>query len=310
MKQLVLASGVALSLCLWNHEAAAYCRATTCNPGDATQTCVVDQQTQCILSGKPLFWQNGCITVNIQADGAPSSRISPRAAAESVARALETWLNVDCNGERPSLDAVIGGPVTCNVAEFSTDHYNANVVMFREDTWPYTGGENALGVTWLNFNADTGEIWDADIELNAATEELSVGKPEGNQIDLDSLIMHEVGHLLGLGHSLVPGATMMAGYFPGSIELRSPEADDIKGICAIYPPGRSTTSSSCESSFGFSELCASEQPPFVPPPDSGGANDAPRTQEGCTLGPRSDASTHASLAPLLALGWLAWRRRR
>ena len=42
MKQLVFASGIALALGLWSNLAAAYCRATTCDPADADQQARAD----------------------------------------------------------------------------------------------------------------------------------------------------------------------------------------------------------------------------------------------------------------------------
>lgn len=308
-------SGRALALLLtvaasaWATPAQAFCRATTCDP--AKESCNVDGTTQCITTGQPLAWHNACITINIQADGAPKARISPAATAELVQRAFDTWLNVDCgDGQRPSIDVVVGGPVECATSEYSMDHHNANIVMFREEAWPYKGAEDALGLTRLRFNKDTGELWDADIELNTLDEPLSVDDPEDDEVDLASLITHEVGHLLGLGHTLTEGATMQAGYHNGSTQLRTLQADDIAGICAIYPPEREVASQSCEPKHGFSELCAADQGAFVEPPAETDDDEEPRHYA-------SDCSVVAPGAPvssggltLLSVGLLALLRRR
>jgi hypothetical protein len=303
---------LALGALLWSSAGFAFCRATTCNP--VKEQCAVDTSTGCVSSGTPLRWASGCITVNVQASGAPRSGISADAAEASVRRALDAWLGADCGGDSPSLAVEIGQKVSCDAPEYSSDHHNANIVVFREGEWPYEGGEDALGVTWLSFDLDQspGELWDADIELNAVAEPLAAGEPKANQVDLDSLVTHEVGHLLGLGHTLVEDGTMIAGYTKGSTALRSLAADDMAGICAIYPPGRTTQGSSCQPRHGFSELCAAEQPPFVEPdrsePDP--SSDSPKDSKGCAL----TASTNGSGA---GAGWLVlvaaasrrWRRR-
>jgi hypothetical protein len=264
-----------------------------------------------VLSGEPLRWAGGCLTVNVQSAGAPRAGVSADAAEASVRRALDAWLSADCGDGLPSIAVEIGQRVSCDTSEYESDHHNANIVMFREGEWPYTGSEDALGLTRVRFDLDRapGEIWDADIELNAVAEPLAVGTPKGNQVDLDSLLTHEVGHLFGLGHSLEEGATMMAGYTPGSTELRTLTADDRAGICAIYPPGRSISSSSCEARHGFSELCAADQPPFQEPsneqPASG--DDSNGASKGCAV---NHAPTGASSWLVMLLAGLMGRRRR
>ncbi len=278
--------GLALSALLSSPTASAYCRATTCDPGDPQQHCQVDARSQCTLSGSPLYWASGCITVNVQQDGAPLARISADQAQASVERALHTWLSVDCGGAGPALRATVGQQIECGRAEYSTDHHNANVVLFREGSWPYAGAADALGVTWLHFDDEQapGQLWDADIEINAVTEPLSAGHPNSDEADLDSVLTHEIGHLLGLGHTLDVEATMAAGYVPGSTELRSLAEDDKAGICAIYPPDRQLASSSCEPRHGFSEQCAEQQPPFVEPMEEPQAEPAiDRTSDGCAV---------------------------
>lgn len=293
--------GVALlsAASLTTVEARAFCRATTCDPTDVNQRCQRDNVTKCLLTGEPLHWASDCLTISVQADGAPKAGIDYEAAEASVRRAFAAWTNVDCNGAKPSLRVDVSGRVSCDLSEYSSERRNANIVMFRENEWPYAGAEDALGLTRVRFDLDnlTGELWDADIEVNAVSEPLSPDNPEPDEVDLDSLLTHEAGHVLGLGHTLDVGATMMAGYTPGSVALRTPDTDDVTGICAIYPPGRKASSSSCEPRHGFSELCANEQPPEAEPePDPSGAGGG--ESSGCNL---ASARNTSPLSLLLAL---------
>lgn len=305
MKRFIFALAAAAALLPTTH-ASAFCRATTCNPDK--QRCEFDSKTECPLSGVPVVWANGCLTVNLQKRGASERGVSLGDAEASVQRAIDTWLSADCGNGTPSVNVTIGEPVSCDVHEY-TARRNANVIMFHEDEWPYEGSEDALGVTWLTYDIDDkpGELWDVDIELNAVTEPLSVGKPKSGEVDLDSLITHEMGHLLGLAHSLEKGATMMAGYTPGSIDLRSLTADDIDGICSIYPPGNSI-SKSCGPRHGFSELCSREQTEPIETSDPSGGS-APKSSKGCGFAPANSNSRPELWWGALAVS-LLWRARR
>ena len=60
------------------------------------------------------------------------------------------------------------------------------------------------------------------------------GKPAAIHLDTQSVMTHEFGHALGLGHSAEGSATMWAALGPGGTRKRSLHADDIAGLQAIY----------------------------------------------------------------------------
>ena len=90
------------------------------------------------------------------------------------------------------------------------------------DGYPFDG---AGGVLAHAFSPTDGRFhYDAD-------EQWSVGAVPG-QFDLQTVALHEIGHLLGLGHSNVQGAIMWPSISPGG--TKGLDRDDINGIRALY----------------------------------------------------------------------------
>ncbi len=61
----------------------------------------------------------------------------------------------------------------------------------------------------------------------------SIGATVG-AFDVETVALHEIGHILGLGHSDVPGAVMWPSVSDNAT-LRELHADDIEGVSALYP---------------------------------------------------------------------------
>ncbi len=148
-----------------------------------------------------------------------------------------------------------------------------NMIIFRDTNWchldasgacdltrPYDAA--ALAQTSVSARASTGEIIDADIEINAFHFQWtdSAAHPElTSRHDLQNVLTHEMGHVLGLEHSCffsgpplidnagqpvpdcanasaaVVATTMFPSANPGDISKRTLEPDDRAGVCGIYP---------------------------------------------------------------------------
>ena len=298
-------AGVVVSL-LAAPAAHGFCRTTTCDPSKPANQCERDSN-QCVTTGKQLGWRSSCVTIGVHQLGSPRNGLSYEDLAPVVEQAFATWMQADCGDGGPSIDVQMLGPIECGISEYNSKVGNANIVLFREDSWPYIGAANAIGLTTTRFDTKTGDLWDADIELNGSGASFSIGDPiEGD--DLLSVLTHEAGHFLGLSHSNDLTATMKAVYDPhhdGS-DFRSLSPDDVAGICEVYPPARKAATDSCENRHGFSGQCGKDQP-------------APNDSKGCSLNTRagsasatrdSYASTLSSLVLLLAIVRARLARRR
>lgn len=280
-----LALLVGLGLFGLSSPAEAFCRTTTCGPGEcqASADCAY-----CLEGGLPLYWPGGCASFSAQVAGSPLRGISAQTTGQLVESALAQWIGVDCGGGAgPSLAIYRTQNVVCNRQEYNQDSPNANVWMYRDDYWPYAGSGSTLALTTVTYNVKTGEIYDADVEINSIEVPLTVGDTQV-QADLASIITHEAGHFLGLSHSCDPSATMFASYKFGDVQLRSLEADDVQGICTVYPPGKDPTQCDPTPRHGFSEDCG-----------------APPADDGCCTTAVGHSDSRGALALSLALAALA-----
>ena len=129
------------------------------------------------------------------------------------------------------------GPVACSLVQYDQNGPNQHVIVFRDSGWPYDDSSNTLALTTVTYDRLTGEIYDADMEINTHDQTLSIAPtvPSGGY-DFESIVTHETGHFLGMAHSTDTFATMYAHYTVGSELMRALTGDDITGICSIYSP--------------------------------------------------------------------------
>lgn len=94
-----------------------------------------------------------------------------------------------------------------------------------------------VALTTLFSTAD-GEIFDADVEVNTAYYRFSTnGAPQ--TMDLQSVLTHELGHVLGFDHVAVSGSVMQPRLDLGA-RRRALGPGDLEGTCAVfacYGPG-------------------------------------------------------------------------
>jgi MYXO-CTERM domain-containing protein len=151
-----------------------------------------------------------------------------------------------------------------------------NTLLFRSRSWCQLADDgsceveydpSALAFTWDTANRNTGQIYDADIEVNLLDFQWGDVVADGKlrvDMDLQNALTHEMGHFIGLDHTcynpLSPGTTarpidstgamvpdcdvappdvqettMYPSAMPGDIQKRTLAPDDQAGVCGIYP---------------------------------------------------------------------------
>jgi len=267
--------------------ASAFCRSTTCGVD-----CPRDIDN-CKTTGFPLYWTSSCVGFSLSRTG--SEHIPLQTIREVMQNAVVAWSDIPCgSGATATMAFTALKDADCNTAEYDAGGANANVIIFQDHKWTYQGLDNTLAKTTVTFDADTGEILDADLEFNHAFNEFTTGDDKV-LYDLQSIATHEFGHFIGLDHTPDFLATMFSGYTDGTIDLRTIEPDDMDAICSVYNPTR-TAVCSPEPNGGFRSECS----------------DA-KVDDGCSVAATPPLGTPAGTPRgwmlLVGLAWLIRRRR-
>jgi hypothetical protein len=155
---------------------------------------------------------------------------------QTITHAFSTW------------DSVEGAALSSEFAGFTSasplDDDSVSVLGFvnRPDL------DRVLGSTSFTFDVVSGEVVESDIFFNSSFPWSVAPGGETDRFDLESIALHEIGHLHGLGHSALGETELRAGrrvlgaeaiMFPiafsaGTTLDRTLRADDIAGIRDLY----------------------------------------------------------------------------
>lgn len=249
--RLALAAPLAATLLLGPAHARAWCQMTS---SDARPT----TDEPCVLvvnhpGSHELAWRRRCTSISpssalgVEATG---GRIDEASFRSVLARSIATWTTVDCGSGTTGLEVtLLAEGNACTTASHYRGGRNVHTIVFVADGWARERlhDPRALAVTYVWHDPASGEILDADIELNEDTRDFHVcAAPlcadvvplDSAVADLENTLTHELGHYFGLAHTPDdPAATMHAEAGFGETSKRDLAADDATGICAVYPAG-------------------------------------------------------------------------
>lgn len=159
---------------------------------------------------------------------AGAADLGPDTTEAAITDAFEAWTRVSCT----SLATTYEGRTDARPRAGD----GVSVIGWDEDAWRYD--PTAIAVTQPQWGARAVDghpvIVEADMELNGVDFTWIDGPGSGRSVDVGSIVLHEVGHYVGLGHSRDPSATMYYAYRGGVSALAT---DDEIAICTSYPNG-------------------------------------------------------------------------
>lgn len=181
-------------------------------------------------------WRN--LPIRYYVTDAGTSGVSATEFQGAVTRAFNTWNGV----ETASTSSQFAGFTQ------ATPGSDDGMVVIGYQNRPEL--ERTLAATNFLIDVTNGDIVESDIFFNTAFPWSTAASGVSGRFDVESIALHEVGHLHGLGHSALgetemrPGGRRVLGaeavMFPiaftaGSIADRTLKPDDIAGIGDIYP---------------------------------------------------------------------------
>ncbi|HXI14118.1 MAG TPA: matrixin family metalloprotease [Thermoanaerobaculia bacterium] len=160
---------------------------------------------------QPLTWSSESFPVHYVLDRDAAARFEGGAA--TVQKAMESWGGVTGSAAKFEAD---------QIASISAGKDGKNSISLKDKLYE---GSGFLAFT-TTFYDDNARIFESDIQVDPSVA-------AGGNVNLQKLIAHEAGHMLGLDHSAVVASIMYP--FVGNDSYAGLDSDDRIATAAIYP---------------------------------------------------------------------------
>jgi len=191
----------------------------------AVVSCAYGYSFRTTDSGVPLHWRKGSFPLSYHI--AAEDKDVSAAEVSAISRAFDSWSAI---GNTRIAFRYRG---KADIPDARQD--KRNTIGKVEQSWAY--GTETIAYTTVWSEQKTGRIIETDIELNAVDYKWSTSGETG-MMDVQNVTTHEVGHILGLGHSLESTEPAM---FPiisiNETRKRILDPDDRLAAGLLYPLG-------------------------------------------------------------------------
>jgi MYXO-CTERM domain-containing protein len=220
--------------------------------------------------GAPFFWAQTSVPITAYSNDFNQSGMTTDQVGGALAAAAAAW-----SKEQNACTYLELGTSLSTAPTPLAVNDGRNSVIFHGTSWCHLGSNgkcnisydsSALAVTTDTANTKTGQIYDADVEVNLVDYQWAdvVADPSlAGDMDLQNALTHELGHLIGLDHTCfdpltsmtgvrpddntgqpvpdcatasadVQATTMFPSATPGDVQKRTLAPDDQNAVCAIY----------------------------------------------------------------------------
>jgi hypothetical protein len=222
-----------------------YCRSVTDNANPTTYLCWPQKNRSIVMRPRFDTCAKSCVGTTV-------------ASLTSALRgAMTTWNNVKLQEQADlcsDISLADGGPANTKFSNLFPPPEGArpdgqNVITWEEDRWSevlesqtnpdgsakYREPSKLLALTVTLYNPSTGSIQDADITFNGVDYQWTTDPNDTTGAkDVESVMLHELGHVIGFAHSNDTSSVMYYQSSAGSIQ-RQLNANDKQGLCWVYP---------------------------------------------------------------------------
>lgn len=173
-------------------------------------------------SGALVHWEREEFPLHYYIDSNPAM---PQDAVSAVIRAFQSWENVGPARLSFVYRGLVKNPAVANDGK--------NCIIWVEDGWRHGAHVISHATTW--YSLLDGSIVDCDVEINGRDYDWSAAGGDG-VLDIQNVVNHEVGHLLGFDDVFASLDETMFGFIlAGETKKRSLDINDIRGSSFLYP---------------------------------------------------------------------------
>lgn len=196
------------------------------------------------VADRYLYWPKRTLGYSVNKQGCKD--VSLQETLGAVKRAFFAWASPSCTDIYFNYGG-LSDATRSNLVLGQADKPDGSNLIVWHTSWPPPGApgggltKDMPAVTTVIYNTQSGVILDADIDLNSQDFFWTTFDDTSQAAtDIQNILTHEIGHLLGLTHSTTKEATMYEATFQSELDKRTLHADDQLGVCTIYPFGKTT----------------------------------------------------------------------